>query len=315
MNGLELIKNNIVLIVLGSVFFYIALIIYSDASKIFDVFLHVRIELVLLVFLFVMISHMIKSIRQKEFLQTLDEKISFKQNFLIYMAGMSLIFTPAGVGIFIKSHFLNRQLKIKNNKSFAVILLEKYHDLLAATSIIIFGVVMSYSWISATLAIISCFLLAGFYLAFTNLNIFSFFYKKLSMIKFLKKRLPEIGPDKSIFILTRPKVMTKGWLISIAGWSLDSLAVYIGFLAFNVDLGYILTSQIYFTSLGYGVLSLIPGGIGVTEGIADYLLIQQGIELSIASSLVIFTRLTTMWFVTIIGMIFTRYALKQKITL
>ena len=196
-----------------------------------------------------------------------------------------------------------------------MILLEKYHDLLAATSIIIFSVAMSYSWISATLVIISCFILAGFYLIITNLHIFSFIYKKLSLIKFLKKRLPEIAPDKSFFILTRPKVMTKGWLISIAGWSLDSLAVYIGFLAFNVDLGYILTSQIYFTSLGYGVLSLIPGGIGVTEGIADYLLIKQGIELSIASSLDIFTRLTTMWFVTIIGIIFTRYALKQKITL
>ena len=90
MAGLELIKNNIILIVLGSVFFYIVLILYSDASKIFEVFLHIKIELVFLVFLFVMISHMIKSIRQKEFLQTLDEKISFKQNFYIYMAGMSL---------------------------------------------------------------------------------------------------------------------------------------------------------------------------------------------------------------------------------
>jgi len=104
-------------------------------------------------------------------------------------------------------------------------------------------------------------------------------------------------------------------LISIGGWSLDSLAVYIGFLAFNVDLGYLLTSQIYFTSLGYGILSLIPGGIGVTEGMADYLLVKQGLDLSIASSLIIFTRLTTLWFATIIGVIFTRYALKQKVNL
>lgn len=107
--------------------------------------------------------------------------------------------------------------------------------------------------------------------------------------------------------------MTKGWLISTAGWSLDSLAVYIGFLALGVDLGYILTSQIYLTSLGYGVLSLIPGGIGVTEGVADYLLVQQGLTISVASSLVIFTRLATIWFATSVGLIFTRFALKQKI--
>ena len=89
--------------------------------------------------------------------------------------------------------------------------------------------------------------------------------------------------------------------------------MYIGFLALGVDLGYVLTSQIYLTSLGYGVLSLLPGGIGVTEGVADYLLVQQGLTISVASSLVIFTRLVTIWSATGVGLIFTRFASKQKI--
>ena len=144
---------------------------------------------------------------------------------------------------------------------------------------------------------------------------FSFIHNRLLKIKFIAKRLPEVGPDESFFVLTRANAMTKGWLISIAAWGLDSLAVYIGFLAFNVDLGYLLTSQIYLTSLGYGILSLLPGGIGVTEGVFDYLLVNQGLDLSIASSLVIFTRLITLWFATIIGLIFTRFALKQKVNL
>jgi uncharacterized protein (TIRG00374 family) len=106
--------------------------------------------------------------------------------------------------------------------------------------------------------------------------------------------------------------MTKGWLLSILGWGVDSLAVYVVFLALNIDLGYILTSQIYFTSLGYGVLSLLPGGIGINESIADFLLVRQGLDLSIASSLVILTRLSTVWFATIIGVMFTRVALKKS---
>ena len=72
-----------------------------------------------------------------------------------------------------------------------------------------------------------------------------------------------------------------------------------------------MTSQIYFTSLGYGVLSLLPGGIGVNESIADFLLVRQGLDLSIASSLVILTRLSTVWFATITGVMFTRVALKK----
>ena len=315
MNGLDLIKGKIIWVVLGSLFFYVVLILFSDASKISDHFFHIRIELIFLIFLFGILSHIIKSFRQKDFLQMIDEKIPFKQNLIIYLAGLSLITTPGGIGTFIKSKYLKHKFGIPNNKSISVIFLERYHDLLATTTIILISFSISFSWISATLVIISSFLLILVYLLICNMKTFSFIHNKLLKIKFIAKRFTEVGLNESFFILTRPKAMTKGWLISIGGWSLDSLAVYIGFLAFNVDLGYLLTSQIYFTSLGYGILSLIPGGIGVTEGMADYLLVKQGLDLSIASSLVIFTRLTTLWFATIIGVIFTRYALKQKVNL
>ena len=315
MNSLDLIKGNIIWIVLGSLFFYVVLILFSDASKISYHFFHIRIELIFLIFLFGILSHIIKSFRQKDFLQMIDEKIPFKQNLIIYLAGLSFITTPGGIGTFIKSKYLKHKFGIPNNKSISVIFLERYHDLLATTTIILISFSISFSWISATLVIISSFLLILVYLLICNMKTFSFIHDKLLKIKFIAKRFSEVGLNESFFILTRPKAMTKGWLISIGGWSLDSLAVYIGFLAFNVDLGYLLTSQIYFTSLGYGILSLIPGGIGVTEGMADYLLVKQGLDLSIASSLVIFTRLTTLWFATIIGVIFTRYALKQKVNL
>ena len=315
MKGIDLMKGNVVWIIFASMLLYAALILFSDVNKISDHFIHVRIELVFLVFTIIILSHIMKIFRQKYLLDTVNEKIPLKQNLIIYLAGLALVFTPGGVGTFIKSHFLKQKFGIENNKSFPVIFLERYHDLIAATTIISVSLLISFSWISATLVAISSFLLLGVYLVITNLNVFSFVHDRLVKIKFIAKRLPEIGPNKSFFILTRPKAMTKGWLISTAGWSLDSLAVYIGFLAFGVDLGYILTSQIYLTSLGYGVLSLMPGGIGVTEGVADYLLVQQGLAISVASSLVIFTRLATIWFASSIGLIFTRFALKQKVNI
>jgi len=315
MKGFDLMKGNIIWIVLAGLILYVTLILFSDASKISDHFIQIRIELVFLVFAVAILSHIIRVFRQKELLQMVNEKISFKQNSIIYLAGLSLIVTPGGIGTFIKSHLLKQKFGVAENKSFPVIFLERYHDLIAATTIILATLVISFSWLSATLVIISSLLSLGVFLVITNLNVFSFVHNKIKKIKFLATRLPEVGPNESFLILTPPRAMTKGWLLSLAGWSLDSLAVYIGFLAFGVDLGYVLTSQIYFTSLGYGILSLIPGGIGVTEGVADYLLVQQGLAISVASAIVIFTRLTTMWFATIIGIIFARFALKQKVSI
>lgn len=310
MSGFRLMKGSIVWIILSSVILYVAIIIFSDISEISEQFLHVKIELVFLVFGIVVLSHIIKMFRQKELLQMVDEKITLKQNFVIYLAGLSLIFTPGGIGIFIKAHFLKQKFNIENDKSFPVIFLERFHDLLGATTIIFVSLLISFNWLSASLVVISSFLVLGVYVLISNLDVFSFVQKKLSKIKFVAEKLPKFSPNKSFFILTRPKSMIKGWLISIAGWTLDSFAVYVGFLAFNIDLGYVLTSQIYFTSLGYGILSLIPGGIGVTEGIAEYMLVKQGLAISVASSIVIFTRLATIWFATSVGIVSTRFAFK-----
>ena len=312
MKILEPIKKKFLWIILTTVFFYILLILISDVDEISNHFLQIRIEFLFLIFLLVFVSHIVKSFRQKELLSMLGEKISPIQNFVIYMAGLSLINTPGGVGTFIKSVYLKKSFKVSTDKSIAVIFLERYHDLLAGTAIILVSLSVYFSLISLSLAVISSVILVGIFLLISNRNFSIFVYKKLSKIKFISQRLPDVGPSESFSILTSPKNMTKGWLLSILGWGVDSLAVYVVFLALNIDLGYILTSQIYFTSLGYGVLSLLPGGIGINESIADFLLVRQGLDLSIASSIVILTRLSTVWFATIVGVIFTRVVLKKS---
>jgi len=313
MKILDLIKKEFLWIILAAVFFYVLLIFVSDVDAIFKHFLQIKIHFLFVVFFLVFLSHLVKSFRQRELLHMLGEKTQPIQNFIIYMAGLSLINTPGGVGTFIKSIYLKKSFKIPTDKSIAVIFLERYHDLLAGTVIILFSISVYFSFISLSLVVISSVILVGIFLLISNQNFSVFVYKKLSKIKFISQKLPDVGPSESFSILTSPKNMTKGWLLSILGWIVDSLAVYVVFLSLNIDLGYILTSQIYFTSLGYGVLSLLPGGIGVNESIADFLLVRQGLDLSIASSLVILTRISTVWFATIIGIVFTRMAVKQKL--
>jgi uncharacterized membrane protein YbhN (UPF0104 family) len=94
MQILELVKNKIIWIIFATIIFYVIFILISDVEKISEYFLQIRIDLLFLIFLLVFLSHVVKSFRQKEWLQVLGEKISSRQNFIIYMAGLSLIITP-----------------------------------------------------------------------------------------------------------------------------------------------------------------------------------------------------------------------------
>ena len=308
----QLLKEKFLWIVFAGIIFYVIFILMSDVEKLSEYFLKIKIEFLFLILLLVFSSHIIKSFRQKELLNSLGEKIPTRQNLIIYMAGLSLINTPGGVGTFIKSIYLKNKYQIPSDKSISVIFMERYHDLLAGTSIIIISVVFYFNSISISLILISSIILGVLYIMFKNSKFSGSIYKKFSKIKFISRILPESFSNDSFSVLTSPKVMSKGWLISVCGWGVDSLAVYVAYLALNVDLGYLLTSQIYFTSLGYGVLSFLPGGIGVNESVADFLLVQQGLELFIATSIVILTRLTTIWFATIIGIIFSQHILKHQ---
>ncbi|MDH5569820.1 MAG: flippase-like domain-containing protein [Nitrosopumilus sp.] len=313
MKMLDTIKTKFLWAILGAAVFYILLILVSDVEEISESFLQIKVEFLSLIFALGFLSHVVKSFRQKDLLGIVGEKIPSFQNMVIYMSGLSLVTTPGSAGTFIKSVYLKKIFNIPTEKSIAVIFLERYHDLLAGTSIILVTLLIHFGLVSMSLVIISALLLGVMYLLIKSQRVFLSLYSRLRKIKFISKNLPEIGPSKSFSILTNPKNMIRGWLFSILGWGIDSLSVYIVFLALNIDLGYLLTSQIYLTSLGYGILSLLPGGIGVSESVADLLLVRQGLDLSIAASLVILMRLCTVWFATIMGIIFTRMVLKQKI--
>jgi len=61
----------------------------------------------------------------------------------------------------------------------------------------------------------------------------------------------------------------------------------------------------------YGTISFLPAGIGVTEGIFIGLLLSNNLELSIATSLILFIRLTTIWFYTFLGFIALKLTIKR----
>jgi len=59
----------------------------------------------------------------------------------------------------------------------------------------------------------------------------------------------------------------------------------------------------YSASIILGSMSMIPGGLGITEGSLASLISSQGITFSTALVLVIIIRLFTLWFGVIVGFI------------
>jgi len=229
-----------------------------------------------------------------------------KENFKIYMTGFAMSATPGKIGELIKTQLLRSKYGIPRKKTAAIILSEQFYNLVGILFISILGIF----YFDFSLYVV--FLIGGL-LSFTVIllsseKLFKKFTDLISKIKFFKKYVPALFDSyltlkKSI----RGRIFIISSLLSITFWLIESLIAYLIFQSFEIkDFEFLQLATTYTTSIIIGVASFLPMGIGVVEGSLAGFFSYQGIELSLALTLVIFIRIFTRWYGVIVGFIFMK---------
>ena len=304
MNEKNKISIRLVLIIIFlMVIFYSVLSIYSGIDDISENFKSMNFHYVLPIIGVVLASIIFRSWIQKLLLEEIQVKLSIKDNFLLFLSGLALIISPGGTGQVIKSYFLKEKYGISISKSIPVILFERYYDLISVTALVIISICIIFSFEAF---IVSIFALIIIFIVSIALRKESLFTKLLSLqkkIMFMKQlEINERELYLSVKLLNNYSLVWKISVLTILITFWDGIAIYMGFLSFGMDIGYFEATQFYYTSLILGVMSLIPGGMGVLEG-GFTILSSKYLEMALAVSIIIFIRLTTIWFTTFLGMI------------
>ncbi len=294
-------KKSLIIIILIMVF-YVSLTIISDIEKTANHFSNIKFEIIPLVLGIQFLSLILRGIRQKKLLDEINVKLSYKENLKIYFAGISFIATPLGLGQVVKSQLIKELHGISRSKTLPVIILERFFDIFAITMLVIFTIIQFFSIQSAVIVLISLVIISIAYVILMKGNL-GYITKKISKISFLKKILPSDEIYESLHTSLKFKKMISSLGLSLVIWSIDAVGVYLAFLSFNIDINFIQSIQYYLTSLVYGTISFLPGGVGLTEGSLIAQLMTNGFDFSFASSMTVFVRLTTIWFATILGLL------------
>jgi glycosyltransferase 2 family protein len=307
------VQKKIIVFVIIVVLFYASLAIISDISKVVENFEQINLIYLPVMILLLLTVIIFRTLLQKFLLRKISIEVSFKFSFQLFLAGLSMIVTPAGTGQIIKSHLLKEKLGVPIKKTLPIVLMERFFDLAAIAIIVTLTLLHYNSFESLILVIISVVVLTILSIFIKNRKLFNYFIKKLNKIKFFETYLSENKLlDNSLNILFSPHIIIKGVFITIPIILLEGLIIYFGFLSFDTDFGYIQTVQFFYTSILAGTFSFIPGGLGVMEGNLTAILLLEGVPISLSSSITIFVRLLTIWFATTIGFIFTYIVIKHK---
>jgi len=296
--------NRIYLIIIASITIYSIFLVYSDLNFVYDKITNFKFELVFFIFPIIFCSWLVLFLRWILLLKTENIKIPLKDNFLIFLGGYALAITPGKTGELIKSLIMKKKFNISRSRTVPIIFLERFYDIIGALVVAILGITTLGTEFIPIIIIASAFLLLIFFIIHSK-KMFSLLIQFFNRISFFSKFVTPIENSQNIL---KKSSLGKTALISssltIIYRLIESFAIYLILLGFGIDvIDYIQVVTIYAASIILGNLSLIPGGLGVTEGTLAGLFSFRGIELSTAIVLAIVIRLFTLWSAVSLGFV------------
>jgi len=305
-------KPKLIAIPIIVIIFYGIILLYSDLNEILKNLSQINYSYLALCFPLFFIWILITSLRFQIILHKLDISLRYFDSFLVYTSGLSMIITPGASGSIIKSYILKKKLNKSISSTTPIVFYEKWLELVSI--VVVIGILLFYvNYLESQIVFIIglgimvfTFVLFRYSIGLEGLN------KLLNKTRFTKKFI--INSDE--FKKTSIKLCETNTLIKVLLLSLLSKVVIIGvvalaFKALNVNLDIFSGSQIYFTSILIGLLTLIPGGIIITEAGMFGLLLQNNVEATAASLAVLVIRAITFWFPFFVGVIVLRWISKR----
>jgi uncharacterized protein (TIRG00374 family) len=94
-------------------------------------------------------------------------------------------------------------------------------------------------------------------------------------------------------------------IVSLVSWLFECLGYYLILINFplNIHVTLLWAAFSYCFAIIIGAISMLPGGLGVTEGSLTLMLIQKGAPAQYAVASTFIIRAVTLWFAVLVGII------------
>ncbi|MDE3091038.1 MAG: flippase-like domain-containing protein, partial [Chloroflexota bacterium] len=252
-------------------------------------------------------NYMLRFARWHYYLDVIGVKnVPRRDSLMIFLSGFSLTMTPGKLGEVLKSFLLKSRYGTPVSYSASIVVAERLTDVLGMVILAAAGLAI-YPFGIGALAIV---------LIVTA--VFVMIVQQRALAERLLEgieRLPVVGRFahlarnlyESAYLLLRARALLVAIALATAAWFGECVAFFLVLIGVGQSPSPLLLLQatfIYAAASLFGAISMLPGGLGATEG-GMALLLQQIVsvarEEAVASTLIV--RLCTLWFAVLLGVI------------
>lgn len=299
---LEKLKQRTLISIAFAGILYLAITIYSDFNLLVESFKKFNILLLPVLLVLSLLNYCARFFKWDYYLTILKIQLSKKDSLMIFMSGLLMSVTPGKLGELLKAYLVKTVNKTPASVTAPIIFAERATDFLSLTILALIGAYIYDYGRNATL-IITGLILVGIFIL-TNRKVFDSLMKILSKIKFVHKRIESIEQlYHSTYTLLKLKPLVIAVIISVVSWGFECYGYYLVINNFVDTIGVSWSFFSYSFSTIVGAVSMLPGGLGVTEGSFLLMLTSKGLSKSDAAATTFITRVVTLWFAVIVGII------------
>ena len=238
------------------------------------------------------------------YLKILKIRLPVIDSIVIFMSGLGLSITPSKVGEVVRSWFLKRGFEVPIARSAPIVLADRLSDLMALVVLCALGVYSYHYGHTVVWGVAG--LIAAVFVVVTVRPLGTALLSNL-------EKVPGVGKKRMVHVeqLYVSSAELLGWrrvgvplILAIVAWACEGMGFYLVLSGLGLHLGFLVAVFIYSFSTIVGAVTLLPGGIGTTEGTLAGLLKLLGITTATAALAAIIIRAATLWFGVLVGAIF-----------
>ena len=300
---MERLKKNLALALGLGLAVYLVLAILSGLSDLRATLARFDYFLLPAILGLVSLSYTVRFARWVYYLRLLEVRMPLGTNAAIFAAGLSMAISPGKLGEVLKSVFVKDVAGVPVARTAPAVVAERATD---GTGMIAWGLIgaLAFSFGPWLLLLFLAFTAVGIVvLRSKELSLLA--EKTLSRLPLLNRLAPHVrdfhGASNEILAF-RPLAVAS--IVSFIAWGLECLAVYLCALGVGAGKPFLVIVFIFAVSSLAGVLSMLPGGIGVAEaGLAGMFASVAGLSGGLSVALTLVIRLATLWFATLVGIV------------
>lgn len=294
-------KRKLLPLLILAVVVFAALLLYGDINKIRAAFFGFRWTLIPVILALTFLDDTLRFLKWDYFLETIGIEITTKESASIFFGGLAMTITPGKVGEFFKSYLIKKSTGERMSTTMPVIVIERVTDLIAVSILASIGVAY-FQYGLLPLAIIIT-LVVVFIGVVQNQRISLFLLEKLKMI-------PKLGEYhksarrfyKSSYELFKASRLLPAIVLSVFAWGSECMAMFLVFKGLEIETGLLMPIFIFSFSSIMGVVSMLPGGLGVTEAsMTGIIILLTEISEQVAVTATLIIRFSTLWFGFLLG--------------